>query len=767
MGDMGCTDNCRLANSTASAKTIIDGGTGVIMTETDDNSAVFESWAVNGTSQIVTVDEVAADKSVVFTYGGDSADIIITYNDASISMDAGSGDWIAGETAYVTVTDPDMNKQPGQAETLEIGDEDAIIPTIKVGSPLTLKEADGNSNLDSGDANNNAGVQVGTSTLAYYTLAVYNTTDNSERLRIIHSADADSDACGNATCIGGDRAATAATTSASSTHTWINVTTAHTRAELVDLAGTAVLNYDVSGPAGDLSSTAVAVYVVDSGENSTNNAGGLIDALTAGNARAGVVDLDDDTQWIKNSDVASVQSFTTTGATEAGTVNVGVAFKITHPVGSFLNTTHDYAIAADFCNFDQDNGSNTHNCIYRIEAEETGDNTGVFEGTVDYVMLNNSTDISGETESAHAGNDEEVEDLMTTNSDGVTVVVMNGVSGTDAIRVVYNDTDALQVGTKIGAQLASVTHSGTADLDADTYEAADMATITIVDADLNQDSDVRDTYGNSSRTFQMNVTGSSGVSHMSFETEPITIIETTNDSGIFMGTFKVPDFKGQDLSLTYYDSKDHSGEAVEVTDGSTVVSNSGTVSFDKSVYPVPFSGSSGCTSCATDASDLRKGDGSTTGQTEAGNVTMTITVEDSDFTDDTLTTGGASEPGTIVVTLIEGSTTNTCFTAGSATTGTAHTSTSTVQELGPLSETEMGLSVYEIEFTVDEVQHCGTMQTITSGDVFQVKYVDTADDGGVTATVYDSSTFDLRTGSLSVDKDVPFMLHEGRTVLTA
>ena len=57
-------------------------------------------------------------------------------------------------------------------------------------------------------------------------------------------------------------------------------------------------------------------------------------------------------------------------------------------------------------------------------------------------------------------------------------------------------------------------------------------------------------------------------------------------------------------------------------------------------------------------------------------------------------------------------------------------------------------------FTVDEVQHCGTMRTITSGDVFQVEYVDTADDAGTTTTVYDSSTFDLRTGSLSVDKDV-------------
>ena len=70
--------------------------------------------------------------------------------------------------------------------------------------------------------------------------------------------------------------------------------------------------------------------------------------------------------------------------------------------------------------------------------------------------------------------------------------------------------------------------------------------------------------------------------------DPITIIETTNDSGIFVGTFKVPDYKGEDLGLTYYDSKDASGSAVEVYDESTVVSNSGTVSFDRSVYPVPF-----------------------------------------------------------------------------------------------------------------------------------------------------------------------------------
>ena len=50
---------------------------------------------------------------------------------------------------------------------------------------------------------------------------------------------------------------------------------------------------------------------------------------------------------------------------------------------------------------------------------------------------------------------------------------------------------------------------------------------------------------------------------MPFATKPMTIIETTSDSGIFVGTFKVPDYKGQDMELTYYDSVDASGSATE------------------------------------------------------------------------------------------------------------------------------------------------------------------------------------------------------------
>ena len=95
-----------------------------------------------------------------------------------------------------------------------------------------------------------------------------------------------------------------------------------------------------------------------------------------------------DTDYVINNDSKTVQDHiltasATTGGALVQQTNVGVAFKITHAVGTYLNATADYAIAADFCNFDQDNGSNVHNCIYRIEAEETGDNTGVFEGSVE------------------------------------------------------------------------------------------------------------------------------------------------------------------------------------------------------------------------------------------------------------------------------------------------------------------------------------------------------------------------------------------------
>ena len=68
-----------------------------------------------------------------------------------------------------------------------------------------------------------------------YGLDVSNVTDNSERLRITHVSNT-----GGA--MGGYKVRVYTTT-------WINVTTGHSRANIIDLPGTVVLSYDVSAPA--------------------------------------------------------------------------------------------------------------------------------------------------------------------------------------------------------------------------------------------------------------------------------------------------------------------------------------------------------------------------------------------------------------------------------------------------------------------------------------------------------------------------------------
>ena len=102
--------------------------------------------------------------------------------------------------------------------------------------------------------------------------------------------------------------------------------------------------------------------------------------------------------------------------------------------------------------------------------------------------------------------------------------------------------------------------------------------------------------------------------------------------------------------------------------------------------------------------------------------------------------------------------TSTIFTAGSAGGAVDATAGSRAAELGALNEIVIGSSEFEVSMSISETlsNTAGTL-TVQSGDVIQAWYVDTADSAGSTSTFYDSSTFDLRTGTLSIDKDVYVM----------
>jgi hypothetical protein len=323
LGQMGCVSNCQL---TSDGEAVLGTGANTVdlvtMTETGANTGVFESFDSNGAGQFETIAEAAADTKIVFSYGGNSVDMIITYNDATITFDAG-GDWAPGTAATVSVNDPDQNRNPTSAETLSVGDETAVIPTIKMGTGgLTLAEG---TNLKNESATLTAscttfvctGVVVGDddSGAAAYTLTVANTTDNSERLRIILGGETGTGSAGMVTA----------------TETWINVTTGHTVQDVLRLPGTVVLSYDISAPADLVSSTGIKVYVTTDGNNSTDNLAGSIDVLTSGNVKSGVYDLTDYGGGSQRSEDVGLDTLI---GSQAQTAFISVAFEITHAAGN-------------------------------------------------------------------------------------------------------------------------------------------------------------------------------------------------------------------------------------------------------------------------------------------------------------------------------------------------------------------------------------------------------------------------------------------------
>ena len=407
-----CGNDCTMSVSGSPKKVLgIQGDNqyqwaNVTLTETGDNTGVFETTLITGVEGF-TGSDGAADSSMTLTYGN-TVSLIIGFEDASLSLEAGDA-WLPVETADFTLTDPDGNKDTTSTETLSIGNPHDRIPTIVVGSPLTLGDnvMTVQKTVDGDNALSNEGVTASTNqgsdtTKNWYKTSWDNTTDNSKRLKIIVD--------GMSEIENPDDTA--------NTVTWVNITTGITPSALVDLEGTALVSYDVTSLADALSSTDIDVYLTHgtaaAGKNASvdgSASGGdrVICLESSGNEKAQIVDMDDltggddcgDASYDAKTERVGVHGQEDVWGSALTTNKVSYAFKFTHPSKEHLATNDtcntkdcygEYAIAVDIINFDQDNATKTHNGIYRIEAVETGDNTGIFTGTVAYALMNNSTE---------------------------------------------------------------------------------------------------------------------------------------------------------------------------------------------------------------------------------------------------------------------------------------------------------------------------------------------------------------------------------------
>ena len=355
-------------------------------------------------------------------------------------------------------------------------------------------------------------------------------------------------------------------------------------------------------------------------------------------------------------------------------------------------------------------GADASDAIYRALLEETDSASGVFEGTVEYQMLNQRT---ADRAATHNSVDAVGNELaMILNSD---------MTGSDAPEFTYDEDNASE---------DAPTNTGEVSVDASTYRVSDDVTITLTDADLNTDSGAREIYRivNSSGGTEMPRVVSIAIGDLSCvsDVKDISLRETASDSGTFEGSFEVPDACGVDsdnkpilttgesITVTYVDFRDETGGGNEWTDSATIGADTGSVSLDRTVYPVP------------------PGD----------EVTIAVAVDDSDV--DT----SSSSTQTIETDRVE------LIVAG------------VIVDLDPLKETEPDSGIFDASVTIGTTvtgiiaSTVGTDNVrtetvgIEQGDIITVKYTDESDASGNENSVSDSATFDLRNAVLQSDKSV-------------
>jgi len=624
----------------------------VTLTEQGPNTGVFGTYDESDTSVLKITSDAKRGTSASIDYNETPVTILVGFDFGTVDIQPVDDVWNSGEEIPVVIVDGDANRNSRVDEDLDLFDTNvALIPALETGDPFTIGEGgvEGDTvaqiaftNFTANDITINTDLWVGASSETpggQGAFANVTTSTNVEKFS--------------------ERAVTTVTTAA------INAAPGGVNATVIDFEvtieelrrsisnanttgtfhGFNFLNLDVrslvtTGTVDVYLLNSTAEIIIDSGSSGAGN--------VTNSVGLGTLLIADD---IKPQELSSLGGTLAT----AGSIN-NQLFRNTgvdsHNAGLLIVTnnfsidTND-AIVADFFSYGFDNdgllsGERIANQIIRIEAEESGDNTSTFQGSLEYIMINQLNILNEDT----------YLDLSTI-ADDPSFIVIEDLTDEDSPRVNYLDLGSDGVSTQVADQEEAPSHSGVVSFDLSTYKNADTVTITLEDNDLNVDSDLIDIYttvqkvgdpnndsvgvGTFSATAAINngtsITLSTGdqlgkLLDVTFDdqlwTSPLastacdlsldsasvtdkglgatgfTLVETSADSGAFMGDFQIPgawcradataseSVTGLDLEVNYVDFRDSSGEVIEVGDSAGVRANTGSVNLDRTVYPVPF-----------------------------------------------------------------------------------------------------------------------------------------------------------------------------------
>ncbi len=552
----------------------------VTVTEMGPNSGMFGSYDEDDVSSIKISDDAMRRTSATLDYNDSPQTVLVGFDFATIDIMPVDDTWNSGEAIPIVIVDGDANKNSRADEDYAVSNPDTpLIPTLVTGDPFTLGDGAVNVALNT----SSGGTMTTTTEVQQF----------SDRALIMPSS--------NTTAMVNSVVIDFGTNMESLKSTLLDTTQDRTY-------GYNFYNQDVQS----LGFGTTTVSLLYSSGSIDGNSSSI--PLGSADAQSGLVRVTDDAI----SQIMAVD----------GNMNVGLQIASSNGVnvsaGSTMPIVTDF-FSYGFMNNGEFGSERIANQIIRIEVEESGDNTSTFEGSLEYVMVNQLNILD---ENTYTGLD--------TISDAVTFIAIEDMTDEDSIRVNYLDLGADGVSTQIADQQEAPTSSGIVSLDNDNYKVADTVTITLEDADMNVDSDLVEIYtippqsdtvgqilpvvlhtGNLGRvldvTFDdapwktpadnmcggMSFTGDTGLGATGF-----TLVETGSATGVFMGDFQIPatwcqkdndndpgtvmTTTGLDIEVNYVDFRDASGEIIEVGDGAGVRANTGSVSLDKTVYPVPF-----------------------------------------------------------------------------------------------------------------------------------------------------------------------------------
>ncbi|MFB5645553.1 MAG: peptidase, partial [Nitrosopumilaceae archaeon] len=559
-GNLGSVAELR-TNDNQPDSSVSDGSTTfsqiITLVESEPNSAVFESFDDSDQSTIGTKIDAPRGQTATVSYNSKSYSILSGTSTGSVTMDSDLTTLQPGHKQTVEIKDPDQNLNSGTREHLDVFRSSAIIPSLQIGQPLTLEKSSSVqfyptslSDLEAGGTSFQSSVP----------------DKNSDRLIIDTRPQV-----------------------SPFTFEKISFNLGHSASDFQSLFinvdppssdGTNWINYDLRSfqrqlDLSDFSDTSIAFYfglddlspitIVDSGDISSAQ---------------GLIQIDD-------SDIDDLNS-------KSGTAFLVINFDSSNnsaSVGTISSEIDTQPIVVDFFSFGFANSQEVNNAIYRLELEETTDNSGIFSGTIEYSVTNQLNFF-----------DPSFVQTLQTIKDDVKFLVNDRLIDEKGIAIKYSDIATVGTGIGVSTKTDILTHSGTVGLSSQSLRLGHPVSVVLNDPDLNLDKDTIESYfviddpnspavdtvGDSSGNSLLEVMIKGvrykrctidGVEHGGLASTGFTLTETNPSSGVFEGVFRLPiricnesgtaliSPAGGSVELKYFDFRDSFGEQNIFTTG--------------------------------------------------------------------------------------------------------------------------------------------------------------------------------------------------------